>query len=485
MTSTRRPRAIAWARSASAGPLRAPLRAGFATAVAAETAAARVWAGRRSVEPYAGGDVTVVVKTFERPATLRRMLASVRRVFAGPILVADDSRRPVQLDLPGVRVLRLPFDSGIGAGRTALLAAAESEFALMCDDDFILLPDFAIARAVAYLRRNLGIDLYGGRVINVPQWTSTDYHQQALLATPGVPLERQGTLIDGLPVLYKVPNFYLARTAAARSVGYDPLLKRIDHNDFFTTAYGRIVCVQDRAWVCLHAQTHFDAHYQSFRTDLAADFDHLARKWGSVTAASPATPSVSDFRLTPAQRRGFHAAAIAVVARDAGLDLAVLPPAAAQTATQVRTPQVADLREALVRAGWTASGSAGVRHPLWGEAALVAGAAPSSPRPDSPRRPAGWIARSGRSAWTADGDSILGAVLPGGPVLDLGGPAGLAAEVIGEDGSDLDAVLDSVVAAFPDAPRAAREELRGTVLGLVEAGLFTWATGETAGNPAT
>ncbi|MFN8096659.1 MAG: hypothetical protein U0Q21_00005, partial [Dermatophilaceae bacterium] len=284
----------------------------------------------------------------------------------------------------------------------------------------------------------------------------------------------QGTLIDGLPVLYKVPNFYLARTAAARSVGYDPMLKRIDHNDFFTTAYGRIVCVQDADWVCLHAQTHFDAHYQSFRTDLAADFAHLARKWGAVSDASIGTRRVSGIRLRPAHLRDFHAAAIAVVAADAGLDLAVEPSSAAASAPRIRTPRVADLREALVRAGWTAIGSAGVRHTVWGDAVLVAGAAPPTPRPGSRSWPAGWIARSERSAWTTDGDIVRAAVLPGGPVLDLGGPAALAAEMIGEDGSDLDQVLDAVVAAFPDAPAEAREQLRGTVLGLVEAGLLTW-----------
>lgn len=476
MTSARQAQAIAWARRSSAGPLRAPLRAAFASAVVGEIAAARSWTHRRAVEPYACGDVTVVVKTFERPATLRRMLASVGTVFAGPILVADDSRRPVELDLPGARVLTLPFDSGIGAGRTALLAAVETEFVLMCDDDFILLPDFDIARAAAYLRRNPGVDLYGGRVINLPQWTSTDYHQQALLATPGTPLERQGTVIDGLPVLYKVPNFYLAHTAAARSVGYDPLLKRIDHNDFFTTAYGRIVCVQDRAWVCLHAQTPFDAHYQSFRTDLSADFTHLAQKWGSTEVPTTAVRAGSGVHLTQDQLRRFHAAAIAVVAGDAAIAVDTRPAPETATLVRVTTPNVTGLREALVRAGWTRARGGAVRHPLWGEAMLEAGAAPIVTRADDGQHPPGWIAPTARATWATQGEDVLGAVLPGGPVLELSGPTALAAAaLIGTRGAPLTEVVNHVVEAFPDAPDNAGNDLRMALLGLVEAGLFTLA----------
>ena len=480
--------------------MRAPLRAAFATAVAAETAAARVWARRHAVEPYAAGDVTVVVKTFERPATLRRMLASVRTVFAGPIIVADDSRHPVELDLPGVRVLTLPFDSGIGAGRTALLAAVETEFLLMCDDDFILLPDFDIARAVGYLRRNPGVDLFGGRVLNLPDLTSTNYHHQALLATRGVPRARQGTLIDGLPVLYKVPNFYLARTGSVRSVGYDPHLKRVDHNDFFTTAYGRIVCVQDRTWVCLHAQTLFDAHYQAVRTDFSADLQYLAHKWGSVGAPGAGARAASGVRLTASQVRDFHLAAITRVAGDAGLGVAALPAKAGEDAPRVCTPDVPRLRDALVRAGWAGTRGGSLWHPLWGKAGLetcevpVGGQPAASPLPRTTGLPvalapafsplpAGWIAPSARAAWAWHGDAVLGAVLPGGPVLELSGPTARALEVIGEGGAPLEQVVTEVVASFPDAPADAVVSVRAALTGLTEAGLFT-VTGDALRAPA-
>lgn len=65
-------------------------------------------------------------------------------------------------------------------------------------------------------------------------------------------------------------------------MGCDPHLKRLDHNDFFSAAFGQLVCLQDRNWLCLHAKTLFDDHYQSFRQDFQADSAYLAAKWGGV-----------------------------------------------------------------------------------------------------------------------------------------------------------------------------------------------------------
>ena len=91
--------------------------------IGAETAVASAWVRRRGRGPVDPGNLTLVVKTFERPAVLRRMLASIRRVFSGPVVVADDSRAPGAPHDPATRVVALPFDTGIGAGRNALLTA--------------------------------------------------------------------------------------------------------------------------------------------------------------------------------------------------------------------------------------------------------------------------------------------------------------------------------------------------------------------------
>ena len=60
--------------------------------------------------------VTALVKTFERPHILRRLVASIKRLYPTlPIVVVDDSREPSSL--AEVHTIPMPYDSGISAGR--------------------------------------------------------------------------------------------------------------------------------------------------------------------------------------------------------------------------------------------------------------------------------------------------------------------------------------------------------------------------------
>lgn len=448
-------------RRVGASPLGGLLGGAHTAATVVEVSVARAWASRNRVTPYAGGDVTLAIKTFERPRTLRRMLATVRDVFAGPVLIADDSATPYRSDDPSVRVIELPFDSGVGAGRTRLLDEVETEFVWMCDDDFILLPDFDLDRAVSFLRRHPEVDLYGGSVIKVPQLQSFNYASRTLLVTGVAPKAPIGSLIEGIPVLSKVPNFYLARTEAVRAVGYDPRLKRLDHNDFFSSALGRLVCCYDRRWRCLHSQTLFDRHYQSFRNDIGADQHYLAQKW------SAAGQQVSGGVPAEALSR-FHLAAIASVAADLGV---TAHPAAADT---LRSDQPAALIDAMASLGWTV-GRGQVRHPLWGSAAVVPGAAPtaaSRPDADPPTGPSASVGLTwaARSAQYQRDDSVWVAKLPLGPVIRLDPPASELWRSLEAGPVTADEAVDRVLAAHPDAPADADRQLHGLLADLVSQG---------------
>jgi glycosyltransferase involved in cell wall biosynthesis len=215
-------------------------------------------------------EVTVIVKTFERPHVARRLVASIRRRFPGlRVIVADDSRVPVTLE--GARTLALPYDSGVSAGRAAALAAVETPYLFLLDDDFVLYRHTRLAEALAFLRQYPQIDILGGRVINLPFFTSSDYRRAFLFPTQAQATLPPGSVIGGLPVYDKVPNFYLARTERVRLVGWDPRIKRIDHADFFTRAKGVLTSVYDARLCCLHARTPFNGAYRSRRDDDAQD----------------------------------------------------------------------------------------------------------------------------------------------------------------------------------------------------------------------
>jgi glycosyltransferase involved in cell wall biosynthesis len=223
--------------------------------------------------------LTVLVKTFERPAVLRRLVASIRRGYPSlPIIVVDDSRVPTRL--PGVETIALPYDSGVSAGRQAGLDRVRTPFVLVADDDFVFLPSTALGLAVARLASHPTIDILGGQLIDLPQLRFRRPPLGQIFATNARPLVPIGSEIDGLLVCDKVANFYVARTERLRLVGWHAALRRIDHADFFTRALGVLVSVFDPTLRALHAQTPFDASYMAHRTDVAHDQALLAARWG-------------------------------------------------------------------------------------------------------------------------------------------------------------------------------------------------------------
>ena len=224
-------------------------------------------------------EVTAVIKTFERPAKLRRLVKSLwRRYPKLRVIVVDDSKQP--LNLPGVETVVLPYDSGVSAGRNAGLANVATDFVLMLDDDFIFNRHTDVMAALGKLECNSSIDILAGEVVYLPLRHTNDYSRGRLYPTARAPLVPPGTLIGGLPVLNKVPNFYLGRTAKVREVGWDDALKRIDHADFFTRAVGLLVSVQDISFRVLHYPTYFDRRYMALKRTVEQDRVRLMEKYG-------------------------------------------------------------------------------------------------------------------------------------------------------------------------------------------------------------
>ena len=486
----------AWAVRAARGSSPRPfLQAAHRTVVQLEIGAASLWASRHRVPAVDPGNVTLVIKTFERPQTLRQMLRSTRRVFSGPIMVADDSQEPFTCADPRVRVLRLPFDSGVGAGRNALIDAVTTEYLWMADDDMILLPDFDLRRVLGYLSRNPEVDLCGGQVVNLPQLQTASYLNSDLFGYEGQPLRPLGTMIDGLPVAYKVPNWYVARTARLKEVRYDDRLKRVDHNDFFSSAYGRLLCVLDARMACLHAHSYFDPHYLSFRQDTAADLAYLGRKWQSGAG----TMSRAEVHLDDEQCCALHHAALQVVARDLGVGIVHEGrPGDAVVSVLATAPGRERLVGGLLALGWQHAGSR-LSHVLWGEAEVLAVTDFDQPRDaavqvsfasvpglavqphswppplhsaDPPDTRADWVRWSDKVGCVDAGDAVLAAALPIGPVYTLTPPGDLIWEAVGVDGAETATVIEDTVAGFDEVPDGADRQISDYLDVLVSRGLL-------------
>lgn len=268
------------------GPLRVPVAGAYRAAVAAELLVERV---RDGVSPGEAGEArarlaqaTAVIKTFERPAVVARLLRSIRRLYPElAVIVVDDSRAPVPI--AGVEHVVLPFNSGVSAGRAAGLAAVRTPYVVMLDDDHVFHRHTRLLAALARMEAEPRIDIMGGRVINLPLRSVVDYSRVPLYPTTRLPVHPPLSRLGGLQVYDKVASFYLARTERLRLVGWDPEIRRLDHADFFTRARGILTSVYNPELSCLHARTPYDPNYMAFRSDVAADVGLLRSRYSAAT----------------------------------------------------------------------------------------------------------------------------------------------------------------------------------------------------------
>ena len=259
-------------------------RALYSGAVGTELLLERVL-DRITPPPDAGSplvrEVTALVKTFERPNVLQRLIGSIKRVYPDlGVIVVDDSRHPVELD--GVTTIAMPYDTGISAGRNEGLRHVTTKYVLLLDDDVVLFRGTGLGKALAKIEQHAEIDIMGGQLVELPslQPRPPAYVTGTVFSTDATPRLQIGSTVGGLTVCTKVSNFFLARRDRLRLVPWDPELKRMEHADFFTRALGVLVTVFNPDLKCLHARTPFDSAYMAKRLDLAASRQILADRYG-------------------------------------------------------------------------------------------------------------------------------------------------------------------------------------------------------------
>ncbi len=215
-------------------------------------------------------DLTIVIKTFERPYAVRRLVRSIQRRYRqARILVVNDSKNPSKLD--GVENLIMPYDTGISAGRNAALDRIRTRYLLLLDDDFVFSRRQRLGTLISRMEEHDEIDILGGRTIDLPFYIIHDFQDIPVPSTaePKTPLNR---MLGDNRVVDKVQNYFIARTESIRRVRWNDDLKVMEHTEFFTRARGRITTAYRDDMLVLHAKTPFDIayHRHRFRTGTTA-----------------------------------------------------------------------------------------------------------------------------------------------------------------------------------------------------------------------
>lgn len=229
--------------------------------------------------------VTFIYKSFERQSMAKRLYRNIQNYYPGArVIIADDSRRPLKLQGPGLTVIQMPFNSGLSRGLNLALAQVQTPFTVRLDDDELITPYSNFHGQLDFLLAHPEVDLVGVLHWDIPRhrdWRSNadGYKRFSMSNAPKALKIPHGTGIDDRHVVFgKVPNIFMVRTEKYRQIGYDDNIRMIDHHEFFYRAAGHIVSVLDQSCFVLHYHNPYKSFYQKCRDQIQGDLQYIQQK---------------------------------------------------------------------------------------------------------------------------------------------------------------------------------------------------------------
>lgn len=231
-------------------------------------------------------NVTFVYKSFERQSMAKRLYRNIQKMYPGArVIIADDSKKPLEIKGENLHIIHLPFNSGLSKGLNRALNNVRTPFTMRLDDDELLTPYSKIHEHLKFLQSHPEVDLvgllpYNAPFIKSPITQTKFYFGESMSAAPlKLKMPHMTVIEQNYVVLGKVPNIFLARTEEYRSVGYDDNIRMIDHQEFFFRAAGRLTSVLSLNSYVFHYHDRFNKYYDKFRSDINGDGVYIKIKY--------------------------------------------------------------------------------------------------------------------------------------------------------------------------------------------------------------
>jgi hypothetical protein len=186
-------------------------------------------------------NTTLMVKTFQRPDCLDRLLESIDQFYGKygedlKIIIGDDSseqNEPLQIRNK-VAYYKLPFDTGSGATRNYLLDEIDTEYFIYLDDDYVFTKNTRFEELITVLEENEDIDIVAGCCLEQGKEMRNfcgllvPSNKKGYLAYKRG--RQKGTRCRGRLELFDlVENFWAGRTEEIKQVKWRSALKTIEH----------------------------------------------------------------------------------------------------------------------------------------------------------------------------------------------------------------------------------------------------------------
>lgn len=230
-------------------------------------------------------NVTFIYKSFERQKQAKKLYRSIQSYYPGvKVIIADDSKTPLDLQDQHLEVIHLPFNSGLSYGLNRALEKVTTPYVVRMDDDELLTPHTCFEKHLRFLMKHPEADLVGVLPLSAPECEPVSevakryYAQRMDTPLRKLKIPHMTCIDDDYIVVGKSPNIFIVRTDKIKEIGYDDHIRMIDHHDFFSRAAGRLVSVVAKESCVFHDHNRFDRGYQRFRTDVEGDRRYIAQK---------------------------------------------------------------------------------------------------------------------------------------------------------------------------------------------------------------
>lgn len=191
----------------------------------------------KPVEPlYWENDITICIKTFNRPSCLVRLIKSIRNLYMTvKIILIDDSQFPLLTDgfyKPNIEVIVLNNYIGV-SGRNEGLKRTKTKYFMLMDDDMYLIPETNIWEMWNFLNTNSRFTLISGRLSDRGSFNGVyeiDNKQKIVNTNENKII----SIIDNSKVeVNRAHNFFLSRTKELQAVPWDENLLTAEHEEHF------------------------------------------------------------------------------------------------------------------------------------------------------------------------------------------------------------------------------------------------------------
>ena len=111
-------------------------------------------------------NVTIIFKSFERQKQARALVKSIWKYYPRVrIVIADDSSKPLEIpsqsDDDKIKILQMPFNSGLSKGLNLALTEIQTPFMVRLDDDVLFTRRTDLAGELRFLLEHKEVDLVG------------------------------------------------------------------------------------------------------------------------------------------------------------------------------------------------------------------------------------------------------------------------------------------------------------------------------------